>query len=63
MTNPTSVLLHAGEPLAAILSGGLPLVWAHAEVACDIAFAFSALAIAASNDRFANPARRRLRKP
>ena len=27
--------LHAGEPLAAILSGGSPLVWAHAEVACD----------------------------
>ena len=27
--------LHAGEPLAAILSGGSPLVWARAEVACD----------------------------
>jgi putative cardiolipin synthase len=27
--------LRAGEPLAAILSGGSPLVWAHAEVACD----------------------------
>jgi cardiolipin synthase C len=27
--------LHAGEPLAAILSGGSSLVWAHAEVACD----------------------------
>ena len=27
--------LRAGEPLAAILSGGAPLVWAHAEVACD----------------------------
>ena len=27
--------LQAGEPLAAILSGGSPLVWARAEVACD----------------------------
>src|ERR1700716_1754387 len=27
--------LRAGEPLVAILSGGAPLVWAHAEVACD----------------------------
>jgi cardiolipin synthase C len=27
--------LHAGEPLAGILSGAAALVWAHAEVACD----------------------------
>jgi putative cardiolipin synthase len=27
--------LRAGEPLAGILSGGTPLVWARAEVACD----------------------------